>query len=345
MSHPQALTASRYIAGVQQMLAERGVDPAALLCGTGISQAVVDDIDGYIDARQLDCFLANAIELGADPAPGLALGRRLNLSAHGSAGFAGLTAADARQAMQVAVRFFPLVTQAVELSFEEDRAFANLRILPQPGLSPRCEQFVIETLLSSISLMAGFLLGEQAISLRLELPGESDPALLDGLAEIRDGVRFNRPGYRIRLPRDVLDTRFALSDPQAHRLALARCEAELARLNRQGGFSQRLFRQLLAGNDPCPSIEDIARELRVSSRTIHRRLAREGKCFRDIASSARMQRAKQLLDQGHGVTDTAHLLGYSDSANFTRAFRQHTGQTPTAFIAHSSGDGNQGTSG
>ena len=214
------------------MLAERDVPADALFEGTNITRALLDDAGGFVDVDDQDRFLANAIRLSGDPMPGLRLGRRLNISAHGSAGFAGLTAANARAALQVAVRYFPLITELVSLRLEEGPTVACVHVQPLPGLTERCEQFVIQTLFSSIALMAGFLLGPRAGGLQLDLPGTEDQALLDGLAELRDGVRFSTGRYCIRLPRTVLETPFALADAPAHQLAIQRCERELAQLRR-----------------------------------------------------------------------------------------------------------------
>ena len=314
------------------MLAERGVPASALLEGTGLTRERLDDAGGFVSASDLDRFLGNAIRLSGDPMPGLRLGRKLNISAHGSAGFAGLTAANAREALQVAVRYFPLITELISLRLEEHPNMACVHVQPLPGLSERCEQFVIQTLFSSISLMAGFLLGPRSGGLQLDLPDAENQALLEGLPELREGLHFDTGRYCIRLPSAVLETPFALADAPAHLLAVQRCERELAALHGRKSFADQLYQQLLASDDSMPSLEQLAASLRLSSRTLHRRLDAEGKRFRDLLNMARMTKAERMLLRGLSVTDIAHSLGYGDSANFTRAFRRHHGMPPSRFI-------------
>lgn len=313
------------------MLAERDVPTSALLEGTGLTRELLDDVGGFVGVRDLDRFLANAIRLSGDPMPGLRLGRKLNISAHGSAGFAGLTAANARAALQVAVRYFPLITELISLRLEEDANMACVHIEPLTGLSERCEQFVVQTLFSSISLMAGFLLGPHSGGLQLDLPDAENPALLEGLPELRGGVNFNTGRYCIRLPAAVLDTPFALADAPAHLLAVQRCERELASLHGRKSFADQLYQYLLQSDDSMPTLEQLAASLQLSSRTLHRRLDAEGKRFRDLLNLARMTKAERMLLRGLSVTDIAHSLGYGDSANFTRAFRRHHGLPPSRF--------------
>jgi AraC-like DNA-binding protein len=215
---------------------------------------------------------------------------------------------------------------------------ACVHVQPLPGLSERCEQFVIQTLFSSISLMAGFLLGPRSGGLQLDLPGERNQALLDGLPELCEGVRFNTGRYCIRLPAAVLETPFALADAPAHLLAVQRCERELATLHSRKGFADQIYQQLLQSDDSMPTLEQLAASLQLSSRTLHRRLDAEGKRFRDLLNQARMTKAERMLLRGLSVTDIAHNLGYGDSANFTRAFRRHHGLPPSRFAEKKTGD-------
>lgn len=45
----------------------------------------------------------------------------------------------------------------------------------------------------------------------------------------------------------------------------------------------------------------------------------------------RTERAKQFLRDGHTVSDTAYLVGYRDEFNFSRAFKERVGISPTEY--------------
>ena len=65
---------------------------------------------------------------------------------------------------------------------------------------------------------------------------------------------------------------------------------------------------------------------------MHRLLQREGASFREIQKQTNLIRAKRLLAQNQlSLSHIALELGYSDAANFTRAFRSQTGMTPSAY--------------
>ena len=77
------------------------------------------------------------------------------------------------------------------------------------------------------------------------------------------------------------------------------------------------------------SVEAVASELCMSERTLKRQLAHEGTTFSDILEDLRRQKAIQLLDdQQASIERIAERLGYSDVANFNRAFKRWTGTTP-----------------
>ena len=185
------------------MLSEQGIPASALLQDTGLTPAQLDDPAGWVTVPELDRFLERAMALSGLSRPGIMLGRRLHISAHGAAGMAGLTAPDARAALRVALRFFPLITEVVSMRMDEGLGTVHVTLEALPGLPPRCEQFVVHTLFSSLSLMAGFLLGPQADGLVLECPGPNDDALRRALPELGGSMRFGAPCHRIVLPQAV----------------------------------------------------------------------------------------------------------------------------------------------
>ena len=77
------------------------------------------------------------------------------------------------------------------------------------------------------------------------------------------------------------------------------------------------------------TVADVASELAVSSRTLHRELAAEDASFQQILNTTREQLARHYLSNpALSASQIAFLLGYSEASSFYRAFRNWTGQTP-----------------
>jgi AraC-like DNA-binding protein len=96
------------------------------------------------------------------------------------------------------------------------------------------------------------------------------------------------------------------------------------------------------------TIEDVAQLLGRSSRSLQRDLNREGAGFRDMVSTMRIARARELIaGTDASLQEIAWHLGYSDLPHFTRAFRAQVGVTPSRFrdIAAGAGAGANGRHG
>lgn len=79
------------------------------------------------------------------------------------------------------------------------------------------------------------------------------------------------------------------------------------------------------------NVGTIAHRLAVSRHTLLRRLKAEGVTFDEVLDGLRKRMAAQLLEGGASVMQTAHTLGYSDPASFSRAFKRWTGVAPSRF--------------
>ena len=89
---------------------------------------------------------------------------------------------------------------------------------------------------------------------------------------------------------------------------------------------------MVYGLDGYPTLEDISQRLNMTTRTLRRKLEEEGTNFKALLEEAKRRDAIQLLDDRNlEIQRVANLLGYQDPANFTRAFRQWTGQTPSQY--------------
>jgi len=87
----------------------------------------------------------------------------------------------------------------------------------------------------------------------------------------------------------------------------------------------------LAASGPL-TVDRVARNLGVSSRTLQRRLEASRMTFRELAGEVRLEVAARLLKAGDlNVAEIAARLGYSSHGSFTRAFSRWTGEAPSRF--------------
>ena len=96
-------------------------------------------------------------------------------------------------------------------------------------------------------------------------------------------------------------------------------------------YLERQIRRILWDSDPAclPGLQEIARRLEMSERSLRAALARASSSFREIQNGVVIERARQLLaDPRRSVKEVAFTLGFAQPPSFSRAFLKATGQTP-----------------
>ncbi len=79
------------------------------------------------------------------------------------------------------------------------------------------------------------------------------------------------------------------------------------------------------------SLDRLASKLGMSRATLQRRLKAEGTSFEAMLDGLRQRLARRYLrKENFSVKKTAYLLGFSDPAAFSRAFKRWTGRSPSA---------------
>ena len=83
-----------------------------------------------------------------------------------------------------------------------------------------------------------------------------------------------------------------------------------------------------AGSDRV-SIDDVAQNLALSSRTLRRRLLEKGTSFKKISLEVRMTMAKEYI-YGTDMSneEISYALGYAQTSAFYRSFQNWYGVTP-----------------
>lgn len=110
-------------------------------------------------------------------------------------------------------------------------------------------------------------------------------------------------------------------------------ERLLANLDRSSSFTDTVREALqdLMRQDHC-AVEDVARLLAVSARTLQRRLEREGTTFATVWDETRRAAALECLRNPEiAIKEAAFRSGFSEPSTFYRAVRRWTGGTPAHY--------------
>src|SRR5262245_22001779 len=149
-------------------------------------------------------------------------------------------------------------------------------------------------------------------------------------AHFRCPVEFKARQNALIFSKSDMDLPFVTYNADLLATVAPQLEAELAQQLAQKTFSEQakgILKQLLAGQRPA--IQDLARELHLSTRTLQRRLTDQGITFQRLLDEARRELARHyLLHSSRELNETAYLLGYEDANSFFRAFQHWEGTSP-----------------
>jgi AraC-like DNA-binding protein len=316
------------------LCARWGVGEEALLEGTGLSLEALKDPTTRLALPACEALVERARSLTHEPGLAFSMGLQMRLSWHGFLGFAAMTAGNVREALELGERFSLTRTAAFGLATYVEGASASIvleeRLPPGP-----LREFAVITLLVGIWQIGVAVTGRSLSGVaECSFPEPAyATAILSRFGAQRAGsMLFGRRVNRLVFDASFLDLPLVNADPVAMQLARAQCDRELGALAEAGSFVGRVRAATTRSGDGFRALDDVARALHVSTRTLKRRLAGQGTSFSAILDGVRQQRALLLLeDRRLGLADIAARLGYSDVTNFTRAFRRWMGESPAAF--------------
>ncbi|GGF98710.1 AraC family transcriptional regulator [Paenibacillus albidus] len=144
-------------------------------------------------------------------------------------------------------------------------------------------------------------------------------------------VRIGAPGNRLTLHRSDLDRPFVSYNEELLEILTPVLDRSLDEQQRCRSISETvkwIMKRSFTGGRP--DIQVVAKELRMSDRTLQRRLTDENTSFKHLLTQARHEQAREYLaDPSLDIKEVAFLVGYEDQNSFYRAFRLWEGDTPS----------------
>lgn len=261
---------------------------------------------------------------------GLKAARAMPLGAAGPLDFAIQSASTVRESMVVARRFIRAYSDVldVRLDGEDSRVVVKLQMsIPAPRA------------------IFDFTMGAwYANHIRLPLAGapglecwfaHRQPSNTNEYERTFEGavLRFEAPSYGLAFHRGHLEAPLPCAEAAVHALLCQHVQLTLDQATRRPTLSSRV-RGIASSDLPqgAPSIFAVARHLRMSARTLARRLEREGTTYRAVVDGLRQELAvRYLTNDNLGFPDISFRLGFSHVEGFYRAFKRWTGRTPLTY--------------
>ncbi|MGH8505832.1 MAG: AraC family transcriptional regulator [Stenotrophobium sp.] len=330
--YDEAIFPTDLLLALAQIAPERGVDPECLCRGLGFG---IDDLtqpSTRVSYRQASLMIQRALAAIPDPALGLTLGTRATLGSMGLIGHAMAMSATLGDALSLALKHLVL-TGAVgyQIELRMHGPLVSLE-LEHRFPDPEIQSFITEEAFSSALTYARTLSGGAVQVSRVDFShterGTAEFAGKVFAAPVNfgsDGNRFVIEAHYMGLP---VPTHHPLGLNQALELLEAFARQEQVKDDLCSAVERAAYRTLIGGI----TLEEIARQLNMSGRTLRRRLAASGVSFETLVENVRKTRALSLLTHSDAAVEhIASETGYSDVRNFRRAFKRWTGVSPSEY--------------
>lgn len=269
----------------------------------------------------------------------LAIAEHVNAGTFHALGFAMATSRNGGEALSMLQRYYPLLTTTIQLDFVRRPGQTGLTLRSSPLLHHLLENFAGPDLadslaqlreagaLSMVSLFRSYFgvhFTPSALQFKRSLGAAyADYQRLLG-CPLDDGADQDTVWFD-----DVLLER-PLPSANPHLSSVnEQIIASYLRLLQQDWPSLVVSQIILQMPDGAVSQQSVAEALHLSTRTLQRRLHDAGVSFRELRQQARRELAVQYIRHSDlPILEIGYRLGFSEPANFTRAFRQWTGEAP-----------------
>jgi AraC-like DNA-binding protein len=328
--------AAGFARGLLDLAVAKGADRQTLAHASGIDLELLEDPDNRVNLANYVRLMRAAQAQTGDAALALHFGEAIDIEEMSIVGLMALGCETAADAFAQMGRYTRLMSD-VEL---EGEASTRHMLTREPGRiclvdtrkDPNAFPELTETGFARLVTRGRTMPGEMTYLREVHVthPAPAYRAEYDRI--FRVPVVFDSERNALVLSEDDswLTQRIARQPRYVFGVLSQRAEALLEELegatSTRGRVESVLMRSLHTGDT---SMERVAVELGLSRPTLFRRLRAEGVTFQKILDDLRRHMALSYLDgKKVSVNETAFLVGFSEPAAFSRAFKRWTGASP-----------------
>jgi len=319
---------SSVLRGLQLPLTEHNVDYAALLDECDIPETELQKVHGQVSFKKYLRFIELAAVKADDPLLGIRLARSAGPESLGALGFLFLSSRTLADALTNFCSYLNLLqdTTYVDVKRLGKRVCFSYQLYDVADVD--CRQDVEFSLALTCRLIRMFC-GVSAEIDTVAFRHSPSVALVEYERLLKTKARFNQESNSIYLPVESTRLRGHMFDASLSGVLKEFLNEELRRKDQIHSFADQVRHVILdSAVTPPVTAQKAADYLGVSKATLYRKLKAEQTTYGALFASISFEIAKSYLaDSKLSVTQIAHIIGFAESASFTRAFARWSGGT------------------
>ena len=310
-------------------LQSAGVPVEPLLRRVGLTPEVIADPEERLSVRSQVALLDEAAIALKDDRLGFTLARDFEPRELGLLYYVMASSQTLGDALKRVARYSRITNEALVVRYREGNRL--IISLSYSGVPRHSERHQIEFCMFAVLRICRVLTGQNLVPQHFSIAHYRSEGTAEMARFVGTKVEFGVERDEFALNADARALPLIHADPYLNDLLLKYAEAALA--DRRDDMSQLRTRVENAISPLLPHgrvlVEDVARSLGMSERTLARKLSDEGLNFTEILQQLRRNLAVRYLDDRKlHVSKIAWLLGFREVSAFTHAFKRWTGKTP-----------------
>jgi AraC-like DNA-binding protein len=326
------LIRSAVLAHYVEVARAAGLEPNHMLQAAGLPRSCLQDPDLKIPVSAVVQLLEASARTAGIEDFGLRLAERRGLPDLGPVGLLAREQSTVRKALEVYIRYGWLHAESLALRLEEaaDLAIVSLELtVGRPVPARQFQELSVAMLYRKLKAALGRAWTPQAVCFTHSTPQDAGIHRRIFGMPVEFGRDFNGV---VCLARD-LERANPTADPAMARYIQQYVDsiAGHPRVTLSDEVRQLVSTTLSSGR--C-SLQQVAAQLGVDRRTVHRRLVREGETFSTIVDAVRTEAVTRVLqNRDRPLYMVAESLGFSALSAFSRWFRTRFGRSASAWRA------------
>ncbi|MFC0400377.1 AraC family transcriptional regulator [Paraburkholderia rhizosphaerae] len=319
------------IAALVEVLAEQGISAEESLQGSGVAPSQIYDAACLTSVRQYAAVCRNAVNLSLSPATPFRTGSRLHLAAYGMYGYALMSCLSLRDYFRLGVKYHRLATPTLTIEWTEypDRSVWTFPDAFASNLPRDVQQFLLEQQYTQHVTHLQDVAGRSCPPVKARFSYPAPPHASIYPEYLGCPCEFDAQQSELIYDSAILEFSPQLAHRHSAALLQETCDRLIGQAKTSFGVSGEVYQELMRKPGEFPDMETVAAVLKMTSRTLRRRLDAEGTSYLAIVDDVRCSLATEYLKTTKmSIEDVAMLVGFSDAANFRRALKRWTGKGP-----------------
>jgi AraC-like DNA-binding protein len=335
-SQPPAIFSALRLKGIKPVLDKMvylGFDLRDCLDNTDITPEQLsssDEMRQGITLEQEFTLYNNILRLTNSPHIGLALGSAFSVDSLGILGYAQMSASNLEESIKIATSYSPLtLTYFKPVMIKQENA-GGIALEKQYEIPDNLLQvFSDRAVQAVISISTSYYDYHNAFEKIYLMHNDSNKTLYED--HFGCDVEFGHHRNEILIKQDAMQRPFPKSDPEFSKKCLEQCRKMLHSFQHRSELISQIKEIILSEPGYFPKANEVAERLGCTPRTLRRKLSQEGEHYQTLINEVRADLAKSYLQSNLPLDTIAEMLGFSEAAAFSNAFKSWESISPREY--------------